>query len=103
MFMRVENIHWYENKWYYLWIRMWPIREQSVAVLIVIRNIIVASGGLFCLATGGFKCQGLLLVEVVEKFEGVYTAPALLWVFTSMFILGCMLGKLPSISINYVN
>ncbi|XP_067951111.1 monocarboxylate transporter 12-B-like [Watersipora subatra] len=55
----------------------------------------VIVGGAFCLyalQAGGFKCQGIILLEVIEQYEGVYTTPQLIWVFSLKFTLGCILA-----------
>ena len=65
----------------------------------------IAAAGLFALQAGGFKCAGVILVEMIEEYEGVYSPSTLLWVFTIKWILCGFLGmslfkKFRSVSFN---
>ena len=52
-----------------------------------------AAAILFALHAGGFKCSGVILVELIEKYDGVYSEATLLWVFTVKYILTGLMGK----------
>ncbi|XP_067942293.1 monocarboxylate transporter 12-like [Watersipora subatra] len=49
---------------------------------------------LYALAAGGFKCQGVLFVELLDRYEGVYKPSSLLAIFTVAYTLGCFFGCL---------
>ena len=55
--------------------------------------LFVAAAILFALHAGGFKCSGVILVELIEKYEGAYSEATLLWVFTVKYILTGLMGK----------
>lgn len=42
---------------------------------------------------GGFKCQGIILVELIEKYEGVYSTSTLIWIGVIKYILTGIIGK----------
>ena len=48
---------------------------------------------LFALHAGGFKCSGVILVELIEKYDGVYPQATLLWVLTVKYITAGTIGK----------
>ena len=55
--------------------------------------VFTAACGLFALAAGGFKTQGVILLEVMEKFEDEYGESTLLWIFTVAFFIDSLSGK----------
>ena len=55
--------------------------------------LFAAAAILFALHAGGFKCSGVILVELIEKYDGVYSEATLLWVFTVKYILTGLMGK----------
>ena len=55
--------------------------------------VFTAACGLFALAAGGFKTQGVILLEVMEKFEDEYGESTLLWIFTVAFFVDSLSGK----------
>ncbi|XP_067951220.1 monocarboxylate transporter 14-like [Watersipora subatra] len=56
--------------------------------------IVAGAFCLFALQSGGFKSQGIILLELIEKYEGVYSPSQLLWVFSLKFALGSILAPL---------
>ena len=54
---------------------------------------LVAACSLFGLQAGGFKTQGVLLVELAERFEGIYPISTLIWVVTVRYLICGMIGK----------
>ena len=48
---------------------------------------------LFALHAGGFKCSGVILVELIEKYDGVYPQATLLWVLTVKYITAGTIDK----------
>ena len=80
-----------------------PATDLRVTFTVI--SISIAAAGLFALQAGGFKCAGVILVEMIEEYEGVYSPSTLLWVFTIKWILCGFLGmslfkKFQSLSFN---
>jgi len=55
--------------------------------------IVIAGTFIFLLGAGGFKNQGIIMVEVIKRFEEVYSPSALLYVFTLSAVVGSALSK----------
>lgn len=53
----------------------------------------LAAALLFALYSGGFKCSGVILVELTAKYDGVYSQATLLWVLTLKYIIAGLIGK----------
>lgn len=66
---------------------------RAIVIIVIVVILVSASCGLFALAAGGFKCQGVILVELIERFDGIYSPSDLLWVFTTAYLLGCLFSK----------
>ncbi|KAF6028868.1 SLC16A12 [Bugula neritina] len=56
--------------------------------------VVTACTALFAISAGAGKCQGVIMVEVIDKFQGVYKPSSLLWVFMSTFIFDGLFGPL---------
>ncbi|XP_067951518.1 monocarboxylate transporter 12-like [Watersipora subatra] len=56
--------------------------------------IVAAACCLFGLQAGGFKCQGILLVELVENFEGIYSTSTLIWIVNLKYCLSGLTAPL---------
>ena len=55
-------------------------------------SVFSAACGIFGLASGGFKCQGIILIELMQRYPQ-YDEATLLWVFTVGSVLMTGLGK----------
>ena len=51
---------------------------------------------LFALHAGGLKSSGLILVELIEQYDGVYSQATLLWVLTIKYTVFGLIGELKS-------
>ena len=49
---------------------------------------------LFALHAGGLKSSGLILVELIEQYDGVYSQATLLWVLTIKYTVFGLIGEL---------
>ena len=78
-----------------------PMGQRADNFLLYYRNdpqnkltlYLVAACSLFGLQAGGFKTQGVLLVELAERFEGIYPISTLIWVVTVRYLICGMIGK----------
>ena len=74
------------------------LEKYIVVVTLTFNILLTAATALFALEAGTFKCQGIILVEVMERFPQ-YSPSSILWIFTLTFILGGTIGKLSEVDI----
>lgn len=65
-------------------------------------DLFVATAGVFSVVAGGYKSQGILLVELQERYAD-WSASSLLWVFSLSSLANKLTGKLAKNNPNQSN